>query len=67
MKVLRRIDRIRSQKMIEFCGTDIIIERVDRRRRELDELVTRMDNQGTIHLPEDLQDIRKEWSDIISD
>ena len=49
MKVLRKIvgktktDRIRSQQIIEPCGIQTINGLVERRRREWDQHVTRMD------------------------
>ena len=54
----QNIDRIRSQPISEFCGIIPINEWVERRRRELDEHITRMDaerfgkTQGTMYLPE---------------
>ena len=75
MKALRKIvgktkiDRIRSQQIIESCGILPINEWVERRsrRREWDQHVTWMDAeklvkyQGTIYLSEeDLQDALKE-------
>ena len=50
MKVLRKvigktIERIRSQQIRESYGIQPIKEWVERRRREWDELVTRMDAQ----------------------
>ena len=58
--VKTKIDRIRSQQIRESCGTQPINERVERRRREWDEHVARMDAErlGTIYL--DLQDVLKE-------
>ena len=73
MKVLRKIvgktkiDWIRSQQIRESCGIQPINEWVDRRkrRRELDEHATSMDDNRLVEvwrdLPEeDLQDARKE-------
>ena len=59
MKVLRKlvgktkIDRIRSQQIEERCGIQPINETVERRRRECDEHVTRMDAERLVKISRD--------------
>jgi hypothetical protein len=61
-----KIDRTRSQQIREFCSIQPINEWMEKRRREWDEHVTRMNaerllkSQETIYLLEDLQNVRKE-------
>ena len=44
----RIIDRIRSQQIKESCGIQPINEWMERRRREWDENVTRMDSEKLV-------------------
>ena len=66
MKLSRKIeiDRIRCQQIREPCSIQPINEWVERRRREWDEHVTRMNAERLVkisNLPEDdFQDVRKE-------
>ena len=71
MKVVRKIvgktDIIRSQQIRESCGIQPINEQVNRRRREWDEHVTKMDAKILVKISRDnipaekyLQDARKE-------
>ena len=59
MKVLRKlvgktkIDRIRSQQIREFSCIQPINEWVERRRREWDEQVTRMDSERLVKISRD--------------
>ena len=56
IKVLRKIvvktkiDRIRSQQIRESCGIEPINEWVERRRREWDQHVTRMDAEKSVKI-----------------
>ena len=66
MKELRKIvektgiDRIRSQQIGESYGIQPVNERVERRRREWNE-VTKIIDAERLYLPkDDLQDVRKE-------
>jgi hypothetical protein len=73
MKVLRKIvvktkiNRIRSQQIRESCGIQPINEWVEKRRREWDKHVTRMDAERLVNISmdnifaEDLQDARKNY------
>jgi hypothetical protein len=60
------VDRIGSQQIRKSCGIQQINEWVERRRREWDEHVIRIDTEGLVkisrrYLPEDdLQGVRKE-------
>ena len=81
MKVLRnivgktKIDRIRSQQMRESCDFQPINEWVERRRREWDEHVTRMDAERLVKISRDNIPSRRRspgrpkrrWSGIILD
>jgi hypothetical protein len=56
MKLLRKrvhktkIDRIRSQQIRESCGIQPVNEWAERRRREWDEHVTRMDAERLVKI-----------------
>ena len=56
MKVVRKIvgktkiDRIRSQQIRESCGIQPINEWVERRKREWDEHVTRIDAERSVKI-----------------
>ena len=81
MKVLRKIvektkiNRIRSQQIRESCGIQPINEWMERRRREWDEQVTRMDAESLVKTSRDnmLAGSRspgrpkRRWSDLILD
>ena len=59
MKVLKKIvgktkiDRIRSQEIRESCGILLINEWLERRRREWDRHVTRMDAERLVKISRD--------------
>ena len=81
MKISRKIvgktkmDRITNQQIREFCFIQIINEWVERRRREMDEHVTRMDAERLVKSSRDNIPAgrrspgrpKKRWSDLIPD
>ena len=81
MKVLRKIvgktkiDRIRSQQIRISCGIQPVNEWVERRRREWDKHVTRMDAELLIKISRDNIPVRRRspgrpkrrWNDLIID
>ena len=78
IKVLRKIDRIRSQQIRESCGRQPINEWVERRRtrrREWDQHVTRMDAERLVKISRDNIPAgrrspgrpKRRWSDLIMD
>ena len=82
MKLLRKIvgetkiDRIRSQQIRESCGIyQSIIEWVERRTRQWDQHITRMEAERLIKIPRDNIPAgrrspgrpKRRWSDLIID
>ena len=81
MKVLRKIvgktkiDRIRSQQIRETCGVQPINQWVERRRRESDQHVTRMDAERLVKISGDNIPVgrtspgrpKRRWSYLIID
>ena len=70
MKVLRKIvgktkrDRIRSQQIRESYGIQPTNEWLERRRREWDEHVTRMDAERLVKISRDNIHVGRKWSDL---
>jgi hypothetical protein len=80
MKPLRKIvgktkiDRIRSKQIRESCGFQTINEWVERRRRERDQHVTRMDAERLVKISRDNIPVgrspghpKRRWIDLIID
>ena len=75
MIVLRKIDKIRRQQIRESCGVQTINEEVERRRKEWDEHITRMDAEILLKISRDnipagrrsLGRRKRRWSDVIPD
>ena len=79
IKVLRKlvsktkIDRIRSQQFRKSCSIQPINDRVERRRREWDEHVKRMDAERLVKISRDNIPVgrrssgysKRKWSDLI--
>ena len=68
-----KIDRIRSQQLRESCGIQPIKEWLERRRREWDKHVTRMDAERLVKISRDNTPVerrfpgrpKRRWSDLI--
>ena len=70
-----KIDRIRSQQIRESCGIQTFNKWVERRRREWDQHVTRMDPWKLVKISRDNMPVgrkslgcpKRRWSDLIID